>query len=42
MTDFFGSPVGRRCCAALEFKAEQQFCPAKKAKIFAPHPGGKK
>jgi len=26
--------VGRRCRAAQDFRAERQFCPARKAKIF--------
>ena len=32
------APVGRRCCAALESRAERQLRPARKAKKFVPHP----
>jgi formylglycine-generating enzyme required for sulfatase activity len=35
MTEFFVSSVGRRYWAAEEFRAEQQICPTKKAKICA-------
>jgi hypothetical protein len=38
LEDFFGSPVGRRCCAAPEFTAERQLCPTNKAEIFVLHP----
>ena len=31
-TEIFTSLVGRRCCAAQEFRAEQQLCPAGKVK----------
>jgi len=40
-TDFFGSPVGRRCCAAQEFRAERQLCPANKPKNFVLRPSNK-
>jgi len=36
--DFFVSPVGRRCCAAQEFRAERQLCPTNKAKNFVVRP----
>jgi hypothetical protein len=32
------SLVGRRCCAAQEFRAERQLCPAKKVEILVLHP----
>jgi hypothetical protein len=36
------SPVGRRCCAAQEIRAEQQLCPATQVKIFVLHPAGRR
>jgi hypothetical protein len=36
MAEFFVYPVGRCCCAAQEFRAEQQLCPTMKVKIFCP------
>jgi hypothetical protein len=38
MTKIFTSLVGRRCRAALEFRAERQLCPTTMVKIYVLHP----
>jgi hypothetical protein len=38
MTKIFTSLVGRRCCAAQDFRAERQLCPALKVMIFLTPP----
>jgi hypothetical protein len=35
------SSAGRRCCAAQDFRAERQLCPARKVKIFVMRPAEK-
>jgi hypothetical protein len=42
MTKIFTSSVGRRCCAAQEFRAERQPCPTMKVKILVLRPIAKK
>ena len=37
-TKIFTFSVGRRCCAALEFRAERQLCPATMVKVFVLRP----
>jgi hypothetical protein len=37
-TKIFTSSVGRRCCAAQEFRAERQLCPTRKMKILVLRP----